>query len=259
MTEGDTIVEVKWTSERRGIARFRTEQPPYSILNRGIEREVLPICQKYGMGVLAWSPLAMGQLTGRYRRGQPPPDSGRAKYFPKQTSDERRLGAVEQLIPLAEQAGIPLTHLAMAFVIAHPGVTSAIIGPRTTEHLGDLLAGIEVVLDDAVLDQIDAIVPPGTDAGSLTWNSDPANEHRAMFGTYSASKTASHAVTLAFALESEGIKVSIACPGFTSTALNNFAGTRSVEQGAREAVRLALLGTDGPTGTFSDEDGPVAW
>jgi len=82
-----------------------------------------------------------------------------------------------------------------------------------------------------------------------------------MFGTYSSSKTAAHAVTLAFAfaLESEGIKVSIACPGFTSTALNNFAGTRTVEQGAQEAVRLALLGADGPTGTFSDEDGPVAW
>lgn len=105
------------------------------------------------------------------------------------------------------------------------------------------------------------IVTVGSTAGSLTWNSDPANEHRAMFGTYSSSKTAAHAVTLAFAfaLESEGIKVSIACPGFTSTALNNFAGTRTVEQGAHEAVRLALLGADGPTGTFSDEDGPVAW
>jgi NAD(P)-dependent dehydrogenase (short-subunit alcohol dehydrogenase family) len=105
------------------------------------------------------------------------------------------------------------------------------------------------------------IVTVGSTAGSLAWNSEPTNEHRGIFGTYSSSKTASHAVTLAFAfaLESEGIKVNIACPGFTSTALNNFAGTRSVEQGAREAVRLALLGADGPTGTFSDEDGPVAW
>ncbi len=105
------------------------------------------------------------------------------------------------------------------------------------------------------------IVTVGSTAGSLTWNSDPTNEHRAMFGTYSSSKTAAHAVTLAFAfaLESEGIKVNIACPGFTSTALNNFRGTRTVEQGAREAVRLALIGADGPTGTFSDEDGPVAW
>jgi len=105
------------------------------------------------------------------------------------------------------------------------------------------------------------IVNVGSTGGSLTWNADPANPHRAMFGTYSASKTALHAVTLAFAfaLESTGIKVNIACPGFTATALNNFRGTRTVEQGAREAVRLALLGSDGPTGTFSDEDGPVPW
>jgi len=105
------------------------------------------------------------------------------------------------------------------------------------------------------------IVTLGSTGGSLTWNSDPTNPHRAMFGTYSASKTALHAITLAFAfaLESTGIKVNAACPGFTSTALNNFACTRTVEQGAREAVRLALIGADGPTGTFSDEDGPVPW
>ena len=161
------IVEAQWVAERRGLARFRSEQPPYSILNRGIEREVLPTCQKYGMGVMAWSPLAMGALTGRYRRGEPQPDSGRVRYFPKQMSDEGRLDAVEQLIPLAEQAGLPLTHLAMAFVMAHPGVTSAIIGPRMMPHLDDLLAGAEVVLDDEVLDQIDTIVPPGTDIGLL--------------------------------------------------------------------------------------------
>jgi len=105
------------------------------------------------------------------------------------------------------------------------------------------------------------IVNLGSTGGSLTWNSNPTNPHRAMFGAYSSSKTALHAITLAFAfaLESTGIKVNAACPGFTSTALNNFAGTRTVEQGAREAVRLALIGADGPTGTFSDEDGPVAW
>ncbi len=105
------------------------------------------------------------------------------------------------------------------------------------------------------------IVNLGSTGGSLTWNSEPGNPHRAMYGAYSASKAAVHAVTFAFAaaLESTPIKVNAACPGFTSTALNNFAGTRSVEQGAREAVRLAMLGEDGPTGTFSDEDGPVAW
>ena len=105
------------------------------------------------------------------------------------------------------------------------------------------------------------IVLVASSGGSLTLNSDPKNDHRAMFGNYSVSKAAAHAVMLAFAipLESTNIKVNAACPGFTSTALNNFRGRRTVEQGAREAVRLALLGADGPTGTFSDEDGPVAW
>lgn len=105
------------------------------------------------------------------------------------------------------------------------------------------------------------IVNTASSGGSLTLNSDPANPHRSMFGNYSVSKSAAHAVTLAFALalESTGIKVNAACPGFTSTALNNFNGTRSVEEGAREPVRLALIGAEGPTGTFSDEDGPVPW
>jgi aryl-alcohol dehydrogenase-like predicted oxidoreductase len=161
------IVEAQWVAERRGLERFRTEQPPYSILNRGIEREVLPACQRYGMGALVWSPLAMGQLTGRYRKGEQQPDSARTKYFPKQMSDERRLDAVEQLISVAGEAGLSLTHMAMAFVIAHPGVTSAIIGPRTMQHLDDLLAGAEVALDDEVMDEIDKIVPPGTDVGPL--------------------------------------------------------------------------------------------
>ena len=161
------IVEAQWVAERRGLARFRAEQPPYSILNRGVEREALPACQRYGMGVLVWSPLAMGALTGRYRKGQPPPDSLRAKHFPGQMGDDRRLDAVERLIPVAQEAGLSLTHLAMAFVMSHPGVTSAILGPRTMEQLDDLLAGAEVVLDDATLDRIDAIVPPGTDVGPL--------------------------------------------------------------------------------------------
>jgi len=167
------IVEAQWIAERRGLARFRAEQPPYSILNRSIEREVLPTCERYGMGVLVWSPLAMGMLTGRYRKGQQLPDSMRVKYFPGQMSDERRMDAVEQLIPLAEEAGVSLTHLAMAFVIAHPGVTSAILGPRTMPHLDDLLAGANVVLSDEILDRIDKIVPPGTDIGPLEANYNP--------------------------------------------------------------------------------------
>ncbi|SIM70524.1 aldo/keto reductase [Micromonospora cremea] len=158
------IVEAQWVAERRGLERFRTEQPPYSILNRSIEREVLPVCQRYGMGTLVWSPLGQGLLTGRYRKGQQF-DSHRSGYTPQHFSDERKLDVVEQLIPLAEQAGLPMTHLAMAFAIAHPGVTSAIIGPRTMAQLDDLLAGADVTLTDDILDRIDEIAPPGTDAG----------------------------------------------------------------------------------------------
>jgi len=158
------IVEAQWVAERRGLERFRTEEPPYSIINRSIEREVLPICQRYGMGTLVWSPLGQGLLTGRYRRGQQT-GSHRSGGMPQHFSDERKLDVVEQLIPLAEKVGLPMTHLAMAFAIAHPGVTSAIIGPRTMEQLDDLLAGADVTLDDEVLDRIDEIAPPGTDAG----------------------------------------------------------------------------------------------
>ena len=161
------IVEAQWVAERRGLARFRTEQPPYSILNRSTEREVLPVCQTYGMGTLVWSPLAKGMLTGRYRKGQPMPDSLRAKAFPKQMTDDRNLDAVERLIPIAEAAGLSLTHMGMAFVIAHPGVTSAILGPRTMPQLDDLLAGAAVVLSDEILDRIDEVVAPGTDAGAM--------------------------------------------------------------------------------------------
>ena len=159
------IVEAQWVAERRGLERFRTEQPPYSILNRGIEREVLPLAQRYGMGVLVWGPLGQGMLTGRVRKGQP--NDLRRAAFLKVMGDERRLDTVEKIIPLAQEAGLPMTHLAMAFAIAHPGVTSAIIGPHTMEQLDDLLAGISVTLTDEILDQIDEIVPPGTDVGTL--------------------------------------------------------------------------------------------
>jgi aryl-alcohol dehydrogenase-like predicted oxidoreductase len=159
------IVEAQWVAERRGLERFRSEQPTYSILNRGIEAEILPAAQRYGMGTLVWSPLAQGLLTGRIRKGQET-DLRRAAYF-KHLHDEDRLDAVEKLIPLAEEAGLRMTHLAMAFAIAHPGVTSAIIGPRTMEHLDDLLAGVDVELTDEILDRIDEIVPPGTDVGTL--------------------------------------------------------------------------------------------
>jgi aryl-alcohol dehydrogenase-like predicted oxidoreductase len=159
------IVEAQWVAERRGLERFRTDQPPYSILSRGIEREVLPIAQRYGMGILVWGPLGQGMLTGRVRKGQQT-DLRRAHIF-RHLNDERRIDAVEQLIPIAEKAGLPMTHLALAFAIAHPGVTSAIIGPHTMEQLDDLLAGADVTLANEILDQIDEIVPHGTDIGTL--------------------------------------------------------------------------------------------
>jgi aryl-alcohol dehydrogenase-like predicted oxidoreductase len=164
-TPASAIVEAQWTAERRSLERFRTEQPPYSILSRGVEREVLPIAQRYGMGILVWGPLAQGMLTGRIRKGQQT-DLRRATLF-KVFSDERRLDAVEQIISLAEKAGLPMTHLALAFAITHPDVTSAIIGPHTMEQLDDLLASLDVTLTDDILDQIDEIVPPGTDVGTL--------------------------------------------------------------------------------------------
>ena len=166
------MVQAQWVAERRGLERFRTEQPPYSILNRGIERDVLPVAQQYGMGTLVWSPLAGGMLTGRYRKGRAS-DAHRAQFGFAHLQDERRLDVVEQLIPVAEEAGMPLNHLAMAFAIAHPGVTSAIIGPRTMEHLDSALAGAEVSLSDEILDRIDAVVPPGTDIGRLDAAYDP--------------------------------------------------------------------------------------
>jgi aryl-alcohol dehydrogenase-like predicted oxidoreductase len=164
-TPASDIVEAQCVAERSGLERFRTEQPAYSILDRGIEAEVLPVAQRYGMGVVVWSPLAMGMLTGRARKGRQT-DLRRAARF-KHLSDERRLDAVEQVIPLAEEVGLPMTHLAMAFAIAHPGVTSALIGPRTMEQLDDLLAGVDVTLTDEILDRIDGIVQPGTDVGRL--------------------------------------------------------------------------------------------
>ncbi|MEU3980482.1 aldo/keto reductase [Streptomyces sp. NPDC026672] len=159
------IVEAQWVAERRGLERFHTEQPPYSLLNRGIEREVLPVVQRFGMATLVWGPLGQGLLTGRVRKDRP--NELRRARFSRHLNDERRHDVVERFISLAGEAGLPLTHLAMAFTIAHPGVTSALLGPRTMSHLDDLLAGVDVVLDDDLLDRIDEIVPPGTDVGTL--------------------------------------------------------------------------------------------
>src|SRR5690606_28924371 len=165
----EQIVQAQHAAERRGLGRFRTEQPPYSILARGIEASVLPVCQEYGMGVLTWSPLAAGFLTGRYRKGQPVDlSSGRAALNPERVDPSipenvTKLEIVEQLVELAEEVGCTLPQLAVAFVVAHPAVTSVIIGPRTIEQAEHLFKGASLALDDAVLDRIDQIVPPGTD------------------------------------------------------------------------------------------------
>jgi aryl-alcohol dehydrogenase-like predicted oxidoreductase len=163
----ELIVEAQWVAERRGRERFQCEQPPYSIFARGIETAVLPTCQKYGMGVIPWSPLAGGWLTGKYRKGDPAPTSGRAARIPdrfdfEKPENQRKLDLVEELLKLASDAGVSLTHLAMAFVLEHPGVSSAIIGPRTMEQLTDVLDGADVKLTNEVLDRIDELVPPGT-------------------------------------------------------------------------------------------------
>ncbi|MGH9171450.1 MAG: aldo/keto reductase [Acidimicrobiales bacterium] len=163
----EQIVEAQWAAERRGYERFRCEQPPYSIFTRGIEAGVLPTCERYGMGVIVWSPLGGGWLTGRYRRGVDiDMTKGRAsrlpgRFDPALPANQRKLDLVEGLEAIAADAGTSLTHMAIAFAIAHPGVTSAIIGPRTMEQLDDLLAGAGVTLGDDILDRIDALAPPG--------------------------------------------------------------------------------------------------
>jgi aryl-alcohol dehydrogenase-like predicted oxidoreductase len=184
---GWQLVESHWTAERRGLSRFRTEQPPYSIFVRWVELDVLPVAERYGMGVLVWSPLCRGWLTGRYRRNEfdRSPDAraarGRergqaiaAQFDESRPEIQRKLDLVEELAKIAADAGLSLTHMAIAFALAHRAVTSAIIGPRTMEQLDDLLAGADVRLDDPTLDAIDGIVPPGTvvdenDRGFTPW------------------------------------------------------------------------------------------
>ncbi|MEV4629633.1 aldo/keto reductase [Micromonospora sp. NPDC049523] len=186
----EEIVEAHHVAERRALGRFRTEQPPYSILARGIETSVLPVAQRYGMGVLVWSPLASGFLSGRYRRGESVdlsvgrPRLNPARFDPSLPVNVTKLEIVEQLVEVADGIGCTLPELAVAFAVAHPGVTSAIIGPRTMEHLDASLKGASLVLDDATLDRIDEIVPPGTNvyqpdgAWSPASLTDPARRRR---------------------------------------------------------------------------------
>ncbi len=159
------IVEAQWTAERRGLERPWTEQPTYSILTRGIERDVLPTLARYGCGALSYSPLAGGWLSGRYRKEQQtgPAAANRPKnrFDLSLPENQRKLDAAEALAQLADRAGLTLIELAIAFVLRHPVITSAIIGPRTMQHLESQLTATEVHLNDEVLDAIDAIVAPG--------------------------------------------------------------------------------------------------
>src|SRR5207253_179720 len=147
--------------------RFACEQPPYSLLARGVERDVLPVCLQHGLGVIPWSPLAGGWLSGRYRKDAEAPESTRAHRIPQRydmslPENRAKLEAADALAQLADEAGISLIHLAIAFVLRHPAVTAPIIGPRTMEQLESQLGAVDVKLDDALLDRIDEIVPPGT-------------------------------------------------------------------------------------------------
>jgi aryl-alcohol dehydrogenase-like predicted oxidoreductase len=178
------IVEAQWVAERRGLERFVTEQPPYSMLIRAVENDVLPTCQRYGMGVIPWSPLAGGWLSGRYRLGQDVPQSRRAERIPDRydmslPGNQRKLEAADQLAKLAEEHDMTLIELAIAFVINHPAVTAAIIGPRTMEHLESQLTAADVVLSEELLDRIDQVVPPGVNVNPAdTGWQNPALEAR---------------------------------------------------------------------------------
>jgi aryl-alcohol dehydrogenase-like predicted oxidoreductase len=160
------IVEAQWVAQRRGRERFVCEQPPYSLLVRDIERDVLPTTQRYGMGVIPWSPLAGGWLSGKWRKGLEAPSSTRADRIPdrydlSKPENQLKLDKADALGRLAEESGMTLIEMAIAFVIRHPVVTAAIIGPRTMEQLESQLTAADVELSDEMLDRIDEIVPPG--------------------------------------------------------------------------------------------------
>jgi aryl-alcohol dehydrogenase-like predicted oxidoreductase len=165
----EDIMDAYHVSGQRGYGRFRTNQPPYSMIARGIERSILPTCRRLGMGVLTYSPLAFGFLSGKIRKGQPLDlTTGRAalapqRFDPAAPGNAAKYDALEQLIEVADSIGTTLPELAMAFVTVHPAVTSVISGPRTMEQLEGLLKATELTLDEKTLDRIDEIVPPGTD------------------------------------------------------------------------------------------------
>jgi aryl-alcohol dehydrogenase-like predicted oxidoreductase len=184
------IVEAQWIARDRGRERFVCEQPTYSILTRGIEADVLPTCARYGMGVVSYSPLAGGWLSGRYRKGsdqQGPASPARQKlanrFDMSLPENQRKLDAADQLAQLADEAGVTLIEMAIGFVLRHPAISAAIIGPRTMEHLESQLIAADVELSNDVLDRIDEIVPPGitinpADAGWVSPALAPAARRR---------------------------------------------------------------------------------
>ncbi len=176
------IVRAQWVARERGLQRFVCEQPPYSMLTRAIEADVLPTCLEHDMGAIVWSPLAGGWLSGRWRKGAEDLTSRRSAMIPQRydlsiPANQDKLAAADALGALADETGISLIDMALAFTIRHPAVTSAIIGPRTMEQLESQLGAVDVVLDDAVLDRIDEIVAPGTNInpGDAGWTN-PALE-----------------------------------------------------------------------------------
>ena len=188
MFPAERIVESHWTAEKRGLLRFRCEQPWYSIFAREIERFVIPTCQRYGMGVIVWSPLDGGWLTGRYLKVEDLKESSRVvasvrrrggTFSPESELVRTKLELANALNGLAKEYGLSLTHMAMAFVLEHPGVTSAIIGPRSYEQLEDLLSCADLRLDRTVLDRIDELVPPGTSINGMDLTSRPAGLRKA--------------------------------------------------------------------------------
>ena len=169
------IVEAQWSAQSVGGIAPHCEQPPYSIFCRGIERDVLAVCQRYSMGVLTWSPLSGGWLTGKYTHASPAPAGSRGAtsvdHF--DANNPAKLDAVDALAALAADAGLSLTHLALAWNVEHPAVTAALIGPRTEEQIDDLLGAADVRLDRDTLDRIDAIVAPGVDLNPADRGWDP--------------------------------------------------------------------------------------
>lgn len=172
------IVEAQWVAERRNRERFLCEQPPYSLLTRGIERDVLPVAQRFGMGVITWGPLAGGWLSGRFHRGMSQPNAPRnrvnfARYDISRPENQQKFDVIEAVAAIAAYAGMSMPHISIAFALAHPAVTSVLIGPRTIEHLDGLLGAADVTLSEDALDQLDAVCPPGTNINVADGGYDP--------------------------------------------------------------------------------------